>query len=73
MFSVECEASLPIQFIEITSLWVRGALGHITVWTSPGGWEGKHASSSHWTKIHDAQHPPSRETLCVQQQQGGAV
>ena len=36
-FDVEASTSLPLQYIEIHSVFVRGSLGKMTVWTSDSG------------------------------------
>ena len=43
MFNIFIKETKPIDFISITALWVRGALGELTVWTTLGDFRGKHA------------------------------
>ena len=38
MFNVECKPAA-LQYLELSALWVRGDLGPITVWATPGSFE----------------------------------
>ncbi len=57
------QPSLIAEYIEVQTLSVRGALGPVTVWTTPGGFEGKHESKAAWTKVYDKKHPASWHEL----------
>lgn len=59
MFDVGCNSRLPLDYIEIHSLWVRGALGPMTVWTTEESYTGKHEDQPMWTQIYSRTHPPS--------------
>lgn len=62
MFDVKCIDKLPIEFLEITSVAVRGALGPMTVRTTPLSYKGKFATEEsirHWTLVYEGRHPPS--------------
>ena len=52
-----------MSYLEISSLWVRGQLGPLTVWTRPGGHGGRHGDAVHdpaqWTKVYEKTHAPS--------------
>jgi hypothetical protein len=50
---------LPFEYIEITSVWLRGKLGPISIWSTPGGFRGKHEDESEWQKNYDKAHGPS--------------
>lgn len=64
MFSVSIKDDLPMDFLEIECLAVRGHLGPLTVWVTEGGWEhGKHERRSAWTQIYSAHHAPSPREL----------
>jgi hypothetical protein len=56
-----------MSYLEISSLWVRGQLGPLTVWTRAGGHGGRHGDAVHdpaqWTKIYEKTHDPSFRTL----------
>ena len=56
-----------MSYLEISSLWVRGQLGPLTVWTRPGGHGGRHGDAVHdptqWTKAYEKKHDPSFDTL----------
>lgn len=59
MFDVEIRDELPIDHIQIESVWVRGALGELTVYTTPEGIQGKHTSADQWIKLYEKTHEPS--------------
>ena len=61
MFDVSCDTILPVEYVEIQSISVRGELGPLTVWQTPNTFQGKHEEMEEWTKVYDATHPPSRE------------
>ena len=61
MFDVSCDTMLPVEYVEIQSISVRGELGPLTVWQTPNTFQGKHEEMEEWTKVYDATHPPSRE------------
>ena len=63
MFDVRCECSLPLEYLEITSLSVRGDLGPLTVWHTPNTHRDKHQIRDAWTRVYEAQHPPSRQKM----------
>ena len=39
MWSVQCKTDIPIEFIEIDRISVRGSLGPLTVWAALGHWD----------------------------------
>lgn len=66
MFDVRCIDSLPIEFLEISSVAVRGSLGPMTVWTTPNGYQGKFSteeSKSSWKLVYEQSHAPSQRQL----------
>lgn len=66
MFDVKCIDSLPIEFLEITSVAVRGGMGPMTVWSTPDTYQGKferEESQRHWTKLYEQTHPRSLREL----------
>ena len=50
MFGMTCRNTKPIDFIEIVAIWVRGQLGPLTVWATPGKFLGKHEDEAQWEK-----------------------
>ena len=42
MFDVSCDTILPVEYVEIQSISVRGELGPLTVWQTPNTFQGKH-------------------------------
>lgn len=61
------EEGIPITFLQINSLSVRGDLGHITVWASPGGFRGHEHKKDHWEMVYEKSHAPSRMNFqCLQ-------
>ena len=63
MFDVACESELPVEYVEIQSVSVRGDLGPLTVWTTPDTFLDKHESQEEWTKLYEAVHEPSRNHM----------
>lgn len=63
MFDVKATSSLPIEFLEIQSVAVRGDLGPMTVWTVPESYrttcDGSSVRSSEWKLIYEETHAPS--------------
>mmetsp|Transcript_62693 Transcript_62693/g.178009 ORF Transcript_62693/g.178009 Transcript_62693/m.178009 type:complete len:308 (-) Transcript_62693:126-1049(-) len=63
MFDVCCKDVLPVAFIEITSVAVRGDLGPLTVWVTPETFHGKNEDGSHWRLVYSGKHAPSADRL----------
>ena len=65
MFDVACQSLPrgPVEYIEVQSVAVRGQLGPVTVWSTEGGFEGKHERSKEWVLRHEAVHKASPSTL----------
>lgn len=63
MFTVMCRDELPVDFIELYSISVRGDLGPLTVWWTPETWQGKRDDQSQWKKIYEKFHRPSSQTF----------
>jgi len=63
MFDVACESELPVEYVEIQSVSVRGDLGPLTVWTTPDTFLDKHESQEEWTQLYEAVHSPSRNQM----------
>mmetsp|Transcript_21383 Transcript_21383/g.47365 ORF Transcript_21383/g.47365 Transcript_21383/m.47365 type:complete len:356 (+) Transcript_21383:157-1224(+) len=63
MFDVCCrgEADLgvPLDFMQIEAISVRGELGPLTVWSTPGSFKGKEHHQDAWTLLYEGEHPPS--------------
>jgi hypothetical protein len=59
MFTLTCKQTLPVEFVEITSISVRGQLGPLTVWVAPEGWLGKHEQRDEWTQVYSGTLPPN--------------
>ena len=61
MFDLVVKELLPVQYLEVTQIWVRGYLGPVTVWMC----EGSHAKifdkEDRWTKVFDGVKEPSAE------------
>uniref|UniRef100_A0A7S0EZF0 Uncharacterized protein n=1 Tax=Hanusia phi TaxID=3032 RepID=A0A7S0EZF0_9CRYP len=58
MFDIRVR-QLPFEYIEVSSIWIRGNLGPITIWSTDGGFEGKHEDSSKWQRHYSNIHTPS--------------
>jgi len=63
MFDVSCKETLPVAFLEISSVAVRGDLGPMTVWVTSGTFRGKSEDSSEWRQVYNAKHSRSPEHL----------
>lgn len=63
MFDVCCkgrdDGGLPVEFLQIDSLSIRGDLGPITVWTTPGTRRKKEHAQDEWECLHEQDHQAS--------------
>ena len=59
MFPIVCETFLPAEYIEVSSVWVRGQLGPMTVWWTPDSYSGKQECEEAWEKVYEHEHPPN--------------
>mmetsp|Transcript_60324 Transcript_60324/g.82754 ORF Transcript_60324/g.82754 Transcript_60324/m.82754 type:complete len:288 (-) Transcript_60324:386-1249(-) len=62
MFSVLCKSKMPVEFIEINSISIRGALGPLTVWYKVGSLT-RNENPRNWTKVYHATHDSSFRKL----------
>lgn len=58
-FDVKATSALPVEYLEIRSVAVRGQLGPMTVWTTPDTHKGKLARKSQWEKVYEGEHAES--------------
>ena len=63
MWDLECKADLPVDYVELTSVWVRGDLGPMAVYWTPGTFLGNHERARAWRKVHESTRRPSMEEL----------
>jgi len=63
MFNVEVKTTLPIEYIEMDSISVRGALGPLTAWFTRGTYDDKFSQKDQWTQIYEGTLPSSMSTL----------
>jgi hypothetical protein len=64
MFDIEHQpGNLPLDFLVIHTLSVRGMLGPVTVWTCKDTFRGKQECPREWTNIYRAIHEPSMRTF----------
>ena len=65
MFDVACQSLPrgPVEYIEVQSVAVRGQLGPLTVWSTEGGFTGKHERKDEWTLRYESVHPASPSAL----------
>jgi hypothetical protein len=63
MFDVACDSRLPLEYLEVQSVAVRGDLGPLTVWVAEESYQGIHEEQSAWKKVYEGVHEPSREAL----------
>ena len=65
-FDVRCKELLPIKYIKIRSISVRGDLGSMAVYrTKSGSLQGKHAKPEAWDECYRASHEPSMFKMWV--------
>jgi len=66
MFDVGCrgvaDGGVPIEFMEIDAIAVRGDLGPLTVWTAPGGYARHPCAQEAWELVYERSHTPSNES-----------
>jgi hypothetical protein len=63
MFDLQTKTSLPLEFLEISSVWVRGGLGPVSVYWCKDTYQGKSEDSKLWTKVYEKEHAPSAYAL----------
>ena len=63
MFNMNVKNDLPINYIQVDALWVRGALGPMTVWVIDGSFEEHHEDMEAWTCVYEREHEPSMNEL----------
>jgi len=63
MFDLKVKRDLPLEYIELQKVWVRGYLGPMTVWVTPDTYEKKRSRRSEWKLVHRGNHKPSMQTL----------
>jgi hypothetical protein len=61
MFDLVIKDALPINYVQVDSLWVRGAMGPMTAWVVQGGFDGKHEDKAAWTQIYAKEHGVSMQ------------
>jgi hypothetical protein len=59
MFDVACKPGVPLEYMEIDAIWVRGNLGELTVWKTPETFRGKHERQDQWDCAYEKRHSPS--------------
>jgi hypothetical protein len=59
MFDLEAKSEVPIEHVVLSEIAVRGDLGHVTVWWTPGSFNPVKTKKDAWTCVYDAAHPPS--------------
>ncbi|EKX55188.1 hypothetical protein GUITHDRAFT_131448 [Guillardia theta CCMP2712] len=58
MFNVSV-ANLPFEAVQISSVWIRGGLGPISIWSTPEGFEDKREKQEEWENHYSKQHRAS--------------
>lgn len=51
---------VPVEFLEVDSVSIRGDLGPITVWTTTNSYKGKEHNAEAWQLVYERTHEPSR-------------
>mmetsp|Transcript_30628 Transcript_30628/g.42777 ORF Transcript_30628/g.42777 Transcript_30628/m.42777 type:complete len:290 (-) Transcript_30628:144-1013(-) len=63
MFNIVAKKHLPVKYVEIMAIWVRGQLGRMQVFIAKDSYRDKYTQPSEWTRIHCDVHDPSVSTL----------
>ena len=59
MFDIIVKDLLPVQYLELSQVWVRGALGNLTVWMTEGSHERVFDQPDRWHNIFEGTRDPS--------------
>jgi len=66
MFNIRClgpkesSTAVPVDFLQVDAISVRGDLGPLTVWSTPGSFSGKEHAQDEWELLYEREHSPSR-------------
>ena len=63
MFDLIVKDLLPVQYLEVDKIWVRGGLGNLTVWMIEGTHEKRFDKKDLWTQIYKGTHEPADELI----------
>jgi len=65
MFDVRCKGLLPLDYVEVTSVSVRGDLGPMAVFCTreAASFEGRHGDPSAWAEVYRGDHAPSMQAM----------
>ena len=63
MFDINVKRFCPVEQLTIEEVWVRGALGELTVWVSMGTHEDKFDSKELWQCVYEGTCRPSQHEL----------
>lgn len=63
MFDLIVKELLPVQYLEVDKIWVRGGLGDLTVWMIEGSHQKSFDKKDLWTQIYQGRHAPTRELV----------
>ena len=67
MFTCACATSLPLEYLEVQSVAVRGQLGRMSVWTTRDSIGEVRETQSAWEQVYDGHHDPSPDELVTLQ------
>jgi len=63
MFDIRAKATLPIEVVHVEEIWVRGNLGPMKVWWTPGGFHHVRKVPEAWTQVYSGVHDAGFEQL----------
>ncbi|KAK3247450.1 hypothetical protein CYMTET_43052 [Cymbomonas tetramitiformis] len=63
MCDLRSKSLLPMDYIEVHSVWIRGGLGEITIWYTEDTYLGKHECGEMWTRVYKGHHEESMDDL----------
>ena len=63
MFDLIAKDALPLDGLIVRSLWIRGQLGPIRVYSTPNSFEHKRESPREWQTNYEGTHAPSQDDL----------
>ena len=55
MFDLEAKGDLPIEHLILNEVWVRGDLGHVTVWYTEGSFDHVKTKQEAWHQASSAE------------------
>uniref|UniRef100_A0A7S3PMF9 Uncharacterized protein n=1 Tax=Aplanochytrium stocchinoi TaxID=215587 RepID=A0A7S3PMF9_9STRA len=61
MFDIRAKTTLPVEYVEIYAVWVRGNLGPLTVWYTEGSYREKYDNKKEWNQVFEDTMAPTNQ------------